>query len=120
MLGRIKPNSAKAARLTALIAQVDKGDHHLNFQYRHKIPCCSSDMDNYDTRIRREHSKLIGTPPELAVERFLSEAATLEHYGVEFYPAMDANRTKMFVGVGPECMVIVSPQMEILQRSVDA
>ena len=116
MLGRLRSTSAKAARLTALIAQIDKGDFHLNFKYSHKIPCSSSEMDNYDTRIRREHHKLNGTPAEVAIETFLSEASGLEHYGVEMHEVITGNRTKLTVGVGPEYILIMSPQMEVFDR----
>lgn len=116
ILGRLRSSSAKAARLTALIAQIDKGDYHLNFKYSHKIPCSCSDMDNYETRIRREHHKLNGTPGEMAIENFLNEAASLEHYGVEMQEVMTGNRTKLVVGVGPEYILIMSPQMEVFDR----
>lgn len=116
ILGRLKVNSAKGARLTALMAQIDKGDYHSNFQYRHKVPCSSSEMENYETRVRREHYKLISTPPEVAVEKFLNEAATLEHYGMEMYHVIDSSRDKMIVAVGPECILVLSSQMDVLQR----
>ncbi len=116
ILGRLRSSSAKAARLTALIAQIDKGDFHLNFKYSHKVPCSSSEIDHYDTRIRREHHKLAGTPSEMAIEKFLNEASNLEHYGVEMHEVVSGNHTKMIVGVGPEYILIMSPQMEVFDR----
>lgn len=116
ILGRLKIGSARAARLTALIAQVDMGDYHQMFQYRHKVPCSSAEMDNYDSRIKREHHKLIGTPVEVAVEKFLSEAASLEHYGVEMYPAINGKGAKVVFGVGPEYIFIYSQQLDVLHR----
>ena len=73
-------------------------------------------MDNYDTRIRREHHKLVGTPPEIAIERFLNESSSLEHYGVELHYVTSGSRSKLIVGVGPEFILIMSPQMEVFDR----
>ena len=117
-MGRLKVTSAKGARLTALIAQVDKGDFYSGYQYRHKIPCSTSEMDNYESRVRREHHRLVGMSPELAVERFLNEAATLEHYGMEMHHVVNSNRVKLIAGIGPECMLILSPQYEVIERYV--
>ena len=86
------------------------------FKYRHKVPCSSAEMDNYDMRIQREHHKLVGMPVEVAVEKFLSEAASLEHYGVEMYPAINGKGSKVVFGVGPEYIFIYSQQLDVLHR----
>lgn len=73
-------------------------------------------MENYDTRIRREHHKLVGTPPELAIEKFLNESSTLEHYGMEMHHIINTNRVKLIAGIGPDCILILSPQYEVFER----
>lgn len=95
---------------------MDKGDFASGFQYRHKIPCSTSEMDNYDTRIRREHHKLMGMSPDIAIEKFLNEVATLEHYGVEMYHVINSNRMKLIAGVGPTCIHVLSPQLDVFER----
>jgi hypothetical protein len=100
------------------MSQIDKGDFASGLQYKNKIPCSTSDLDNYETRIRREHHKLMGTSPDVAIEKFLNESATLEHYGMEMHYSMNGNRLKMIVGVGPECILVLSPQYEVFERYV--
>lgn len=107
----------KASKLTALMAQIDKGDYRVGIQYNHKV-LCQGDNDNMDGRIRREHQKLAGTSNEIATEKFLEEAATLELYGVELYHVVDSHRVPKIIGVGPEHVQIYSASMELEKRFV--
>ena len=119
ILGRLQCPASKAAHFTALIAQIDKGDYHPAFEYRHKVPCDTVDADTFQTRVRREHHLLMGTPTEVAVEKFLNEASSLEHYGVEQFHTLNSKGKHVIVGVGPECIYVYNgPQMEIQKRFV--
>ena len=116
ILGKLKVNTAaKAARFTALIAQIDKGEYRVGMQYHQKV-ACPSDSDNLDARTRREHQKLAGTSVEVAIEKFLDEAVFLELYGAELYHVIDAYRVHRIVGVGPEGVRIYSTSMEVLNK----
>ena len=115
--GRLKTSSLnKAARLTALIAQIDKGDYRVGTEYNHKISC-QADNENLEAKIRREHQKIAGTSSEVAIEKFLEDAAQLDLYGVELYYVLDTRRSRKVIGVGPECVQIFSGHMEPLKRS---
>lgn len=115
LLGKLKPSSNKAARLTALIAQVDKGDYRSDMQYHQKVHG-SGDNDNMDARIRREHQKLHGLSQELATEKFLEEVSQLELYGVELHHVTDSDQVEKIIGVGPESIHIYSSNMDLLNR----
>ncbi|KAL5466792.1 hypothetical protein EMCRGX_G030941 [Ephydatia muelleri] len=115
LLGKLKPSSNKAARLTALIAQVDKGDYRSDVQYHQKVHG-SGDNDNMDARIRREHQKLHGLSQELATEKFLEEVSQLELYGVELHHVTDSDQVEKIIGVGPEDIHIYSSNMDLLNR----
>ncbi len=52
----------------------------------------------------------------MAIENFLNEASSLEHYGIEMHEVVSGNRSKLVVGVGPEYILIMSPQMEVFDR----
>ena len=114
--GKLKVGtSVKAARLTALIAQIEKGDYRVGFQYQHKV-MCQADSDNMDARIRREHQKIAGTSVEMATEKFLEEVAMLELYGVELYHVLNNHRVPQVIGVGPENVQVYSRSMELQKR----
>ena len=116
--GKLKVGTlGKAAKLTALMAQIDKGDYRVGIQYNHKV-LCQADNDNMDGRIRREHQKLAGTSNEIATEKFLEDAATLDLYGVELYHVLDGHRVPKIIGVGPENVQIYSSSMELEKRCV--
>ena len=104
--GKLKVGtSVKAARLTALIAQIDKGDYRVGFQYQHKVMCQATESDNMDARIRREH-------------QFLEEVSMLELYGVELYHVLNNHRVPQVIGVGPENVQVYSRSMELQKRCV--
>ena len=116
--GRLKAAFVnKAARLTALISQIEKGDYRVGTEYNHKI-LSQVDNENLEARIRREHQKIAGTSSEVAIEKFLEEAAQLDLYGVELYHVLDSHRNRKVIGVGPECVQIFSGHMDPLKRSV--
>ena len=117
LLGRLKvTSSTRAARLSALIAQIDRGDYKQGTQYHQKI-FCPTENDNMDARIQSEHTKLIGTSTEIAIEKFLVEAASLELYGVELFPVEDgSDRLQKVIGVGPDSIHLYSPTMQLLKR----
>ena len=106
--------AAKAARLTALIAQIDKGEYRSGMQYQ-KVTC-PSDSTNLDARTRREHQRLAGTSVEIAIEKFLNEGAAMELYGTELYHVIDAYRVPRIIGVGPEGIRVYSSSMEVLSK----
>ncbi len=114
--GRLKPNSLnRAARLTALISQIDKGDYRVGLEYHHKV-LSQQDNETLEVKTRREHQKIVGTSGEVAIEKFLEETAQIDLYGVEIYHVIDAHRTRKVIGVGPECVQIFSSHMEPLKR----
>ena len=116
VLGKLNVNTpAKAARLTALIAQIDKGEYRSGMQYQQKVTC-PSDSDNLDARTRREHQRLAGTSVEIAIEKFLNEGAAMELYGTELYHVIDAYRVPRIIGVGPEGIRVYSSSMEVLSK----
>ena len=84
-------------------------------QYHQKVTS-QMDNDDLDARIRREHQKLAGVSVDVAIEKFLNEAASLEHYGMEMYPAVDEFHSHKFIGVGPESIAIYSSGMELKKR----
>ena len=109
------PTLNRAARLTALIAQIEKGDYRIGTEYSHKV-LSQSDNETLDAKIRREHQKIAGTSSEVAIEKFLEEAALLDLYGVELYAVLDSHKVRKVVAVGPECVQIHSSNMEPLKR----
>lgn len=114
--GRIQPGTLnRAARLTALIAQIEKGDYRIGTEYHQKVVCQSSN-ENLDAKIRREHQKIVGTSSEVAIEKFLEEVAMLDLYGVELFHVVDRHRVRKVIGVGPDCVQIFSLNMEPLKR----
>lgn len=114
-MGRLKPQSAAmAAKLSALMAQIDKGEYRPGIQYHQKI-VCPTENDNLDVRIRREHQKLASMSAEVAVERFLNEVSTFELYGVELYSVSDGDRVPKIVGVGPQNIYMYSATMNLLK-----
>ncbi len=114
--GRIKPLSLnRAARLTALITQIEKGDYRVGTEYPHKV-LSQTDNDTLEGKIRREHQKIAGTSSEVAIEKFLEEASQLDLYGVELYHVLDNRRARKLIGVGPESVQILSNSMESLNR----
>ena len=76
------------------------------------------DNETFVTRVRREHHLLMGTPSEIAVEKFLNEAAVLDHYGVEMYHTLSSKGGKrIIVGVGPECIYVYNgSHLEVQKR----
>ena len=111
----LPPTLNRAARLTALIAQIEKGDYRVGTEYSHKV-LSKSDNDNLEAKIRREHQKIAGTSTEVAIEMFLEEVSTLETYGVELFHITDRLRVRKVIGVGPDCVQIFSSNMEPLNR----
>lgn len=98
---------ARAARVMALMAQVDHGDYKTNMQYVQKV-AVQGPSDNLEARTRREHQKLVGVSGEIAIEKFLSEVATLQLYGVELYHTCNGGQSHKYIGVGPENITIYS------------
>lgn len=106
--GRLPVDSVtRAARVMALMAQVDHGDYKTNMQYVHKV-VVQGPSDNLEARTRREHQKLVGVSAEIAIEKFLSEVATLHLYGVELYHTCNGGQSHKYIGVGPESITIYS------------
>lgn len=105
----------KAARLTALIAQIEKGDYRVGTEYSHKV-LSKANNESLEAKIRREHQKIAGTLAEVAIEMFLEEVSTLETYGVELFHITDRHRARKVIGVGPDCVQMLSSNMEQLNR----
>lgn len=84
-------------------------------QYHQKVTS-QTDNDNLDARVRREHQKLAGISVDVVIEKFLSEAASLEHYGMEMYPVVDSHHSHKLIGVGPNSIAIYSAGMELKKR----
>lgn len=105
----------RAARLTALIAQIEKGDYRIGTEYSHKVMSQASN-ENLEAKIRREHQKIAGTSAEVAIEMFLEEVSMLDTYGVELFHITDRHRVRKVIGVGPDCVQIYSSNMEPLNR----
>lgn len=97
----------RAARVMALMAQVDHGDYKTNMQYIQKV-AIQGPSDNLEARTRREHQKLVGVSGEIAIEKFLNEVATLQLYGVELYHTCNGGQSHKYIGVGPESITIYS------------
>ena len=111
----LPPTLNRAARLTALSAQIEKGDYRVGTDYAHKIQSQDGN-ENLEAKIRREHQKIAGMSSELAIEKFLEEVSLLEVYGVEMLRIVDAHRVRKVIGVGPDCVQIYSSKMEPLNK----
>ena len=105
----------KAARLTALIAQIERGDYRVGTEYTQKV-VTQTNNDGLDAKIRREHQKIAGMSSEVAIEKFLEEVSLLDLYGVELFHVVDSRRVRKVIGVGPDCVQIFSVNMEPLKR----
>lgn len=114
--GRMQPSTLnKAARITALIAQIEKGDYRVGTEYSHKVKS-KANNDSLEAKVRREHQKIARTSTEVAIEMFLEEVSTLETYGVELFHIVDRDRVRKVIGVGPDCVQLFSSNMEPLNR----
>lgn len=73
------------------------------------VSCCS---------ITTRHKALEGLSPSSVEYQALQLVSSLEHYGVEWHWARDAQAQRMAIGVGPEGIAVCKEDFTLVNRCV--
>lgn len=115
--GHLRMCSERAEELSALLAQAEFGDYNHNtakYWYSELTghePC----QDTIDSMIER-HQALAGQSVAAVEYQALQLVASLEHYGVEWHWARDADTRRLAIGVGPDGIAICKDDFSLVNR----
>ncbi|XP_077599049.1 E3 ubiquitin-protein ligase MYLIP-A [Stigmatopora nigra] len=115
--GHLRMGSEQAEELSALLAQAEFGDYNQNTaRYWYSELCgeepCPTTVDNIVSR----HKALRGLSQASVEYQALQLVSSLEHYGVEWHWARDANGQRLAIGVGPEGIAFCKEDFDLINR----
>ncbi|XP_062845474.1 E3 ubiquitin-protein ligase MYLIP-A [Trichomycterus rosablanca] len=115
--GHLRMCSEQAEELSALLAQAEFGDYNQNTAKYWYTELCGTDPDQ-DTvnSIVDRHKALKGLSQGTVEYQALQLVASLEHYGVEWHWARDAEGLRLAIGVGPDGIAICRDDFSIVSR----
>ncbi|XP_063041584.1 E3 ubiquitin-protein ligase MYLIP-A-like [Engraulis encrasicolus] len=115
--GHLRMCSERAEELSALLAQAQFGNYNQNtakYWYSELTghePC----PDTVNSIIAR-HQALAGMSAASVEYQSLQLVASLEHYGVEWHWARDAEGRRLAIGVGPDGITICKDDFSLVNR----
>ncbi|XP_041932093.1 E3 ubiquitin-protein ligase MYLIP-A [Alosa sapidissima] len=115
--GHLRMCSERAEELSALLAQAHFGDYDQNTaQYWYSDLTghqpCQATVDSIVSR----HQALAGQSVPAVEYQALQLVASLEHYGVEWHLARDADGRRLAIGVGPDGIVVCKDDFSLVNR----
>lgn len=115
--GHLRMCSEQAEELSALLAQAEFGDYNQNTaKYWYTELCAKEpDQETVDSIIAR-HKALEGLSQGSVEYQALQLVSSLEHYGVEWHWARDAEGQRMAIGVGPDGIAICKDDFTLVNR----
>ncbi|KAM8840893.1 E3 ubiquitin-protein ligase MYLIP-A [Spinachia spinachia] len=115
--GHLRMGSEQAEELSALLAQAEFGDYNQNTA---KYWYCELYGEEPDTAtvnsVVSRHKALEGLSQGSVEYQALQLVSSLEHYGVEWHWARDANGQRLAVGVGPEGIAVCKEDFSLVNR----
>ncbi|KAG7256137.1 hypothetical protein CRUP_037911 [Coryphaenoides rupestris] len=115
--GHLRMASEQAEELSALLAQAEFGDYNQNTaQYWYRELCGEEPcMDTVNSIVSR-HQDLEGVSAASVEYQALQLVSSLEHYGVEWHWARDADAQRLAIGVGPEGIAVCKEDFALVNR----
>lgn len=115
--GHLRMGSEQAEELSALLAQAEFGDYNQNTaQYWYSELCGEEPSPATIDSIISRHKTLEGLSQGSVEYQALQLVSALEHYGVEWHWARDADGQRMAIGVGPEGIAICKEDFSLVNR----
>ncbi|MCI4395364.1 hypothetical protein PGIGA_G00179500 [Pangasianodon gigas] len=115
--GHLHMCSEQAEELSALLAQAEFGDYNQNTAKYWYTELCGKDPDQETVNsIIAKHKALEGMSQGSVEYQALQLVASLEHYGVEWHWARDAEGQRLAIGVGPDGIAICRDDFSLVNR----
>uniref|UniRef100_A0A8C7ZTX2 RING-type E3 ubiquitin transferase n=1 Tax=Oryzias sinensis TaxID=183150 RepID=A0A8C7ZTX2_9TELE len=115
--GHLRMGSEQAEELSALLAQAEFGDYNQNTaQYWYSELCGEEPSAATINSIISRHKALEGSSQASVEYQALQLVSSMEHYGVEWHWARDANGQRMAIGVGPEGIAVCKDDFTLVNR----
>ncbi|XP_066531930.1 E3 ubiquitin-protein ligase MYLIP-A [Hoplias malabaricus] len=115
--GHLRMCSEQAEELSALLAQAEFGDYNQNTAKYWYTELCGNDPDQTTVNsIVARHQALEGVSQASVEYQALQLVSSLEHYGVEWHWARDAEAQRLAIGVGPEGIAICREDFSLVNR----
>nr|XP_057902855.1 E3 ubiquitin-protein ligase MYLIP-A [Doryrhamphus excisus] len=115
--GHLRMGSEQAEELSALLAQAEFGDYNQNTaQYWYSELCGEEPCPATINSIVSRHKALEGVSQGSVEYQALQLVSMLEHYGVEWHWARDANGQRLAIGVGPEGIAVCKEDFSLVNR----
>ncbi|XP_061822886.1 E3 ubiquitin-protein ligase MYLIP-A [Nerophis lumbriciformis] len=115
--GHLRMGLEQAEELSALLAQAEFGDYNQNTaQYWYSELCGEEPCPDTINSIVSRHKALEGASQGSVEYQALQLVSLLEHYGVEWHWARDANGQRLAIGVGPEGIAICKEDFSLVNR----
>ncbi|XP_061764447.1 E3 ubiquitin-protein ligase MYLIP-A isoform X2 [Nerophis ophidion] len=115
--GHLRMGLEQAEELSALLAQAEFGDYNQNTaQYWYSELCGEEPCPDTINSIVSRHKALEGASQGSVEYQALQLVSLLEHYGVEWHWARDANGQRLAIGVGPEGLAICKEDFSLVNR----
>uniref|UniRef100_H2MCU2 RING-type E3 ubiquitin transferase n=1 Tax=Oryzias latipes TaxID=8090 RepID=H2MCU2_ORYLA len=108
--GHLRMGSEQAEELSALLAQAEFGDYNQNTAQYWYSELCGEEPT------RHRHKALEGSSQASVEYQALQLVSSMEHYGVEWHWARDANGQRMAIGVGPEGIAVCKDDFTLVNR----
>ncbi|KAF7211120.1 E3 ubiquitin-protein ligase MYLIP-A [Nothobranchius furzeri] len=115
--GHLHMGSEQAEELSALLAQAEFGDYNQNTaRYWYSDLCGEEPSADTVSSIVSRHKALEGSSQASVEYQALQLVSSLEHYGVEWHWARDANAQRLAIGVGPEGIAVCKEDFSLVNR----
>ncbi|KAM9446297.1 E3 ubiquitin-protein ligase MYLIP-A-like [Clarias gariepinus] len=115
--GHLRMCSEQAVKLSALVAQAEFGDYNQNTAKYWYTELCRKDPDQETVNsIIAKHKALEGLTQGSVEYQALQLVASLEHFGVEWHWARDAEGQSLAIGVGPDGIAICRDDFSLVNR----
>ncbi|KAM6959447.1 E3 ubiquitin-protein ligase MYLIP-A [Aplochiton taeniatus] len=115
--GHLRMGPEQAEELSALLAQAEFGDYNQNTAkyWYSELSGEEPDAATVNSIISR-HKALEGQGPGSVEYQALQLVSSLEHYGVEWHWARDAEGQRLAIGVGPEGIAVCKEDFSLVNR----
>uniref|UniRef100_A0A674E2N1 RING-type E3 ubiquitin transferase n=1 Tax=Salmo trutta TaxID=8032 RepID=A0A674E2N1_SALTR len=115
--GHLRMCSVQAEELSALLAQAEFRDYNQNTaKYWYSELCGSEPCPATVNSIISKHKALEGQSPGSVEYQALQLVSSLEHYGVEWHWARDAEGQRLAIGVGAEGIAVCKEDFSLVNR----
>ncbi|XP_057684056.1 E3 ubiquitin-protein ligase MYLIP-A [Corythoichthys intestinalis] len=115
--GHLRMGSEQAEELSALLAQAEFGDYNQNTaRYWYSELCGEEPCPATVNSMVSKHKALRGLSQASVEYQALQLVSSLEHYGVEWHWARDANGQRLAIGVGPEGIAVCKEDFGLINR----